>query len=343
MEMSIGALTPLLEQGLALYQFLSVLRRLHLSADEVVPVIQASDSDTTSRLTHYWDSVLSERRSIRCAKKFENLPSVSPLPFSTLDTLLQLLVLNLAILSFGFPSGPNTASKLVLSSLIQLKQLDSCSRLTLPFWCSAAPSTANVTHSDHQQARRMFVDWFLRSLSLQQWRAEVGDLASLTDNSDEHQMHIVESSLPQLAQAAYSLAVAWDLPLGAVKVFHVVTLYDLEADTTAQKLMASITDEPTLTNGLFYTAAKRLLRIDNRTSTFIRSRASPNLRSVLDGVSLGDEGSGCTLHPSTSEQKYARLMDLLTFLTSRLPRNSNQHGLSVEMKNLMLDIEPSPL
>uniref|UniRef100_A0A0V0J3L6 Rab3-GAP regulatory subunit N-terminal domain-containing protein n=1 Tax=Schistocephalus solidus TaxID=70667 RepID=A0A0V0J3L6_SCHSO len=66
---SIGALTPLLEQGLALYQFLSVLRRLHLSADEVVPVIQASDSDTTSRLTHYWDSVLSERRSIRCAKK----------------------------------------------------------------------------------------------------------------------------------------------------------------------------------------------------------------------------------------------------------------------------------
>ncbi|VDN16359.1 unnamed protein product [Dibothriocephalus latus] len=107
--------------------------------------------------------------------------------------------------------------------------------------------------------------------------------------------------------------------------------------------MSSITDEPTLTNGLFYTAAKRLLHIDDRTSTFILSRASPNLRSVLDGVSLGNEGFDGTRHPSKFEQKYARLMDLLTFLTTRLPQQSNLHGLSVEMKNLMLEIEPSPL
>ncbi|VDN23796.1 unnamed protein product [Dibothriocephalus latus] len=69
-----------------------------------------------------------------------------------------------------------------------------------------------------------------------QWRSEVGELSSaLVDNGDQLQ-EVVESSLSQLALAAYSLAVAWDLPLGAVKVFHVVTLYELEADSTAEKV-----------------------------------------------------------------------------------------------------------
>ncbi|BHF75797.1 hypothetical protein SprV_0501889400 [Sparganum proliferum] len=288
---SLGTLMPLLKQGLSLYQFLAVFRRLHLSADEVVPVIEASDSDTTRRLVQYWDSVLPERRSTRLATKFETLPSVSLLPFSTLDTLFQLLVVNLAILSFGLPSGPTTAGNLVPSFMIQPMQLDSCDLRTLPFWYNATPPTASVNHSELQQARRMFIDWFLRSLSLQQLLAEVGDLPPLEDNGDGHQPPGVESMLPLLALAAYSLAIAWDLPLGAVKVFHIVTLFELEADVTAQKLMTSLTDEPTLSNGLFYTAAKRLLRIDDRTSAFILSRASLDLRSVLDGVSLGDEGS----------------------------------------------------
>ncbi len=47
---------------------------------------------------------------------------------------------------------------------------------------------------------------------------------------------MIVSLLSEMAEAAFSLATAWELPAASVRVFFVVTLYELGADRVAEKV-----------------------------------------------------------------------------------------------------------